>query len=101
MDTDTTGDNCALVAIGPLPPPVTGESVAFESLVSALQKRGFKVEVVRLASQSADVAPLRTQFSRYIQPTLMYLRVLRKKPKIVYLTMAQSAKGFFRDARSE
>ena len=86
-----------IMLIGPMPPPITGQSVAFSLLVEEFQRVG-SVTVVNLSERRGRRD---RQFS-----LMRALRILRlaaatwwrlRDVSLVYLTIAQSRAGFLRD----
>lgn len=88
-----------LVLVGSLPPPVDGQSVAFEMLVEGLRRAGIPHEVVDMGRPGSRFA--RARWARawdHLAVLPRYLALLRAQPEaLVYLTVAQSAPGFLRD----
>lgn len=90
-----------LLLIGFLPPPVTGLSMAFNLLVTASQ-HVFDLCILNLSTRDKQRQNGLLSFTRIIEilaSILMALWFLITRPRIsvVYLTMAQTPLGFFRD----
>lgn len=89
--------------IGPLPPPVHGQSLAVRQLVESELSRSFEFIVFNKAllfSQVADHGKFRIiKILRDLQLILrLILRLLLRSPDMCYLTMAQSRYGVLRDS---
>lgn len=89
----------ALLAVGPLPPPVNGLSKAFSLVVAGLPRFGWSVRIVDIA----DRGPLRvgSTFSwaraKAIAVGLVRVAVQTPRADVVYFTIAQSRLGFAKD----
>lgn len=88
-----------LILIGPLPPPIDGQSLAFALLARGLSA-GRDVRIVNIARPGEQFE--RSRVARvvdYVSALRSYARELRRAPgAVVYLTVAQSRAGFLRDA---
>ena len=88
----------SVMLIGPMPPPITGQSVAFSLLAEEFQRVG-SVTVVDLSERSGRRD---RQFS--LARALLMLRLAASiwrglgATSLIYLTIAQSRVGFLRDA---
>jgi hypothetical protein len=84
--------------IGPLPPPVTGQSVAFSLLANALTKDR-PVQTVNL-SELAERRDQKFTLARSLQMLQLATSMLgtMRHVSAVYITIAQSRLGFIRDA---
>jgi glycosyltransferase involved in cell wall biosynthesis len=84
--------------IGPVPPPVTGQAIAFSLLVEELKK----ARLIVTADLSEPLERRDQQFSLARGVQILRLAVslagLMPNTKAVYLTIAQSRMGFLRDA---
>lgn len=90
-----------LVLVGPLPPPYYGQSVSFGMLVREVAERGIPHDVVDLAHGEGSEQKIgRASWERAAEYTSIltrYARVVAGPRRTVYLTIAQSRHGFFRD----
>ncbi len=91
----------ALVAIGPLPPPYTGQSISFRMLLDELEKTRELVIPVNIAiPESADqsrLAGLMIRTLNFFQLTLTVFPIFYRYDCRVYLTISQAIPGFMRD----
>ncbi|HEU0012350.1 MAG TPA: glycosyltransferase family 4 protein [Longimicrobium sp.] len=91
----------SLLLVGPLPPPYYGQSVSFGMLVREVDGRGIPHRVVDLAHGEKSAASIgRATWSRARDYAGILARFARAVPggrKTLYLTIAQSRHGFFRD----
>ncbi len=88
-----------IVLIGSLPPPYTGQSVSFYMLVKGIGEYNLKYKVVNLARKTFERGGQLT-FRRAIECIGILFGFIRKASggyKVVYITIAQSRHGFFRD----
>lgn len=83
--------------VGPTPPPATGQSLSFQALHDDLTRRGWDCHV-------ADLGPgprgRESSFARAWEigrALLQYVYGLFKGHRLVYVTIAQSCRGFVRD----
>jgi len=94
----TLSSDSSVLLIGPVPPPVTGQAIAFSLLVEELKK----ARSIVTADLSEPLGRRDQQFSlaRSIQILRLAKSVIGLIPNAsaVYLTIAQSRLGFLRDA---
>jgi glycosyltransferase involved in cell wall biosynthesis len=83
-----------VVLAGSLPPPVNGQSVAFADLVQYVGPH--RCRVVDLTS-SSDAPSLLLHIFGYARTLVKFWRAIREGRPTVYLTIAQSRRGFLRD----
>lgn len=89
-----------LLLVGPLPPPETGQSVSFEMLCRELKKADISINIVNL-SRSPNYIKSGFSIRRSIEMAKVlssFFRSLTRSPQCIYLTIAQSKSGFYRDA---
>lgn len=88
-----------ILLVGPLPPPLTGQSIGFHMLVEALKERGLPFDVVNLSGSENNLqgATFWRRFFDYIFIISIYLTRALVKEKTVYITISQSPRGFLRD----
>lgn len=90
-----------IILVGPLPPPYTGQSVSFKMLIDNLSHRGYKHALVNinLPSSKGDASSRWdwVKAGNYTLLLLKYLYLVIGKNKSVYITIAQSRVGFYRD----
>lgn len=88
-----------IILIGPLPPPLTGQSVSFKMLVSDLEDRGFKINLVDISRQSIKSIGSKGLVRCYevLNAYLKLLVAFILGSKICYITISQSSYGLFRD----
>jgi len=84
-----------LIMIGPIPPPLNGQSVAFNALVEYLNENNDWADTVDLTSKSQGSKMKRLK--EYFRIFKEFNGKLTDDVNIVYLTTAQSRHGFFRD----
>ena len=87
--------------IGPLPPPVTGHSVAFEMLRDAVRAGNVThrvIDIGRGADARRDSGFSLLRAASMVGPAFRALRLVFARKGVVYLTIAQSWKGFLRDS---
>ncbi len=90
-----------ILLIAPLPPPYTGQAVATEILISSTLKERFSLRVLDIGWQSLQKSGEFTigRAREVLSYVWKFARELAfRKPDIVYITIAQSALGFVRDA---
>jgi len=88
-----------LLLVGPLPPPIHGQSVAFSMLVDhLLRENEFSVAVMNLTSAVARRQGT-ASLGRVVElaSTLSSALFSLVRARLVYLTISQSAWGFMRD----
>lgn len=89
-----------IIVIGPRPPPFTGQSLSFDMLIEGLREHDCHPLVVDISRKSDKYSRLALPFrlwdllTAYIS-LLKYLFALQQRT--VYITIAQSRNGFFRD----
>lgn len=86
--------------VGVLPPIYTGTSMAFQTLVEGFEERGLPHQIVDISSQIEDRKEGRWSWRRvleYVQILLRYSYKVFGCGKNVYILIAQSRVGFFRD----
>lgn len=90
-------DSASILFIAPLPPPVTGQSVASVTLLEDLERNNIKVKVVNLSKQSFKSGF--TSFWRALEIVGVLIKVLMARPssKRVYFTVAESVAGNLKD----
>ncbi len=87
-----------LLVVGPVPPPVTGQSVATLGLLEELKTRpDFTVSVVNTGKRSFAMGVF--TIARFVALVRIVLRVrrLRRRFDLLYLSLAQSLGGNLRD----
>jgi glycosyltransferase involved in cell wall biosynthesis len=91
----------SFVLVGSLPPPYTGQAVAFEMLVQAVRERGWPHRTINLSrglGEELTTFPRARHRVRDFSLLLAeYGRAAAFGQKTVYLTIAQSRRGFLRD----
>lgn len=88
-----------VVLVGPLPPPYSGQAVMVKALVDELERRRIRFRIVNLAGRGKDRGG-RATFRRMVEYVFILLDFVRKTAgfrKVVYITIAQSRIGFWRD----
>ena len=88
-----------LILVGPLPPPYCGQAVMFKALVEELERRRIRFRVVNLAGCGKDRGGKATLW-RMVEYVFILFDFIRKavgRRKVVYITIAQSLIGFWRD----
>lgn len=88
--------------IGPLPgvSETSGQAVCFKLLVEGLEAQGLDGPVVNLGSGITNQSG-HASIGRALEYVSIFAKVARHsllQPRLVYVTMAQSRQGFFRDA---
>ncbi|MFO0691361.1 MAG: glycosyltransferase [Myxococcota bacterium] len=88
-----------LILIGALPPPIDGQSMAFQMLVDGLRDAGEPFEVIGIGRPSETFARSATgRVFDYARALARFAGALRRNAQAtVYLTVAQSRAGFLRD----
>lgn len=90
-----------IILVGPLPPPPTGQALAFQMLVQGLHEHGIATRVLDLAGRQADRVGLASP-GRLVEYLAIVGRLLRllstRRLAGVYLTIAPSRQGVLRDA---
>ena len=93
--------NAGVVAVGTLPPPHDGQSVAFEMLARHLSTTWGRFEIIDVSIRGAGSAEAGTtgRGRAYVLGLHALVRALaRQRGDPMYLTIAQSLRGFLRDA---
>ncbi|MDB5384946.1 MAG: glycosyl transferase group 1 [Planctomycetaceae bacterium] len=83
------------VAVGPLPPPVTGQSVAFQCLVDNVESG--VVDVVDLSCRKRGLPGSLARVLHMVKVIVRCTVATAAARRNVYLTMGQSRASFFRD----
>lgn len=86
-----------LLLVGPLPPPVNGQSSAFAMLVEGARERGIRCCVVNLAGEGGGAGPSWQRLFDHVRILTAFLRRAAFGCKTVYLTIGQFRAGFVRD----
>lgn len=88
-----------VLLIGTRPPPINGQSVAFDMLLSGLRAQELPVDVIDI-SERAGRRDRDFSFARVVQILRLAVSVWMacRRSGLVYLTIAQSRWGFVRDA---
>jgi glycosyltransferase involved in cell wall biosynthesis len=88
-----------IVMVGPLPPPYNGLSIAFKMLVDGVYKNNLSYIIVNIAntSQKRGGATSYRRAIQYLSILKDYFKKIMFGKKTVYITIAQSRHGFFRD----
>lgn len=90
-----------LIAVGTLPPPVDGQSIAFEAFVDHLDmtRRNHRVIDIAVRSRSGGEPGTLDRLRSYLFKWFELLGTVALHPgALVYLTIAQSLRGLARDA---
>jgi glycosyltransferase involved in cell wall biosynthesis len=88
-----------VLAVGPIPPPTNGMSVAFEVLRSGLVERGWNPIVVDIADRGDRSKPYQRLWRALVLVRAIARAVVGMwSVQLVYLTISQSRAGFLRDA---
>ena len=95
----TPGQAPALLAVGPLPPPVNGLSKAFSFVVEGLSASGWNVSVVDIADRTKGRIGSAFSWGRLgtIASVLARVGLRVNGADVVYLTISQSRLGFAKD----
>jgi len=90
----------ALLAVGPLPPPVNGLSKAFRFVVEGLTAAGWEVDLVDIADRTDRRIGSTFSWGRLSAVSGVLVQVVRRirTAEVVYLTISQSRLGFAKDA---
>jgi len=85
-----------LLAVGPLPPPITGEALAVQGIVNATHLREvFQIKVIDRTTEGKSFV---SSSWRTLQVLLRYCYLLLTfRPDIVYLSLGQRMRGILRD----
>ena len=86
-----------LLLVGPLPPPVNGQSSAFAMLVEGARERGIRCRVVDLAGKGGGHGLSWRRVFDHVRILIVFLRRAALGRKTVYLTIGQFRAGFVRD----
>ena len=93
-----------VLIVGHIPPPYTGQTVAVDILVKGLPEYGWRVEVCDtgggMSSERLSRAVRSRGVRRLKEVVYALMRLCRQlsKTDVVYVTIAQSVKGFLRDS---
>lgn len=89
-----------LVLVGALPPPISGQSLAFQSLVEGLNERTVDFGFIDLSDRgpARGGAPTFSRAFQYLRVLRNYVQMVHRCTGTVYLQIAQSRFGFLRDA---
>lgn len=88
---------CELLLVGPLPPPVNGQSSAFAMLVEGARARGIRCGVVNLAGKGGGNKLSWRRVLDHVRIFTSFLCWAALGRKTVYLTIGQFRSGFVRD----
>ena len=85
--------------VGPLPPPASGQSLAFEMLCGVLRDRGYDCRVVNVQGKNlSSLGRLTLKRSmETLQPLARFTGGLIGRYRRVYITVSRSRAGFLRD----
>src|SRR3954469_5131589 len=88
-----------VLAIGPVPPPINGMSMAFDLVVRNLPSYGWNVRTVDSADRTPPRVASAFSFARASGVAQMLVRACRglSSADVVYVTIAQSRWGFAKD----
>jgi glycosyltransferase involved in cell wall biosynthesis len=86
-----------LLLVGPLPPPINGQSSAFAMLVEGARARGIRCCVVNLAGEREGVGLSWRSLFDHARILTAFLRRAAFGRKTIYLTIGQLRAGFMRD----
>jgi glycosyltransferase involved in cell wall biosynthesis len=82
-----------IILIGVLPPPINGQTLAFQSLTNELN-----VKTLALSGMKAKNFKIKsTKILIYLRLLLRLVGIISFKKYVVYLTLSQSKEGFMRD----
>src|SRR4051794_35154161 len=91
----------APLLIGPLPPPINGQSLMFEILVHGYEQHGRSFQLVNLAQGPRAAMHIgrfslvrAAEYTRFLAIIFFQLATCRGS---IYLTVSQSRRGFIRD----
>ena len=87
-----------LILVGAVPPPINGQSVAFQILIDALQSQKIPHSVINISSKIANQNI--NKFNRsleYLKILTQYVVKILRWNVFIYVTIAQSRQGFVRD----
>ncbi len=91
-------DVIRLLVVGPVPPPVTGQSVATKGLLEHLHTRSdFKVGVVNTSKRSFAMGVFTVARFVALLRIVLCVRRLRREFDLLYLSLSQSFGGNLRD----
>jgi len=91
-----------ILVIGPTPPPHHGVSIATEALLQRSEELGFEILHLELADRRGIAFVGKADF----HDVCLFLRqlvsltklLIRRRPRVSYLALSQTAIGFFRDS---
>lgn len=89
-----------MLVVGALPPPVTGQTLALETLIDALRQRAVPHRMFDLSERTGTRFNGTFSMSRGVQFARLlvtYLPTVLGRDRTLYLTVAQSWVGFVRD----
>ena len=89
-----------LVLVGPVPPPHTGQSVAFQIVIDGFSKCDLDVCIVDIASRATARRDGSASVGRvldYLVVLWSYVRAVCRPTQAIYVTIAQSRLGGLRD----
>src|SRR3954468_20448354 len=88
-----------VVLVGPLPPPVNGMSTGFSVLATGLPEATWHSQIIDIADRSSGRRGGAFLLSRALGIVAAFVRLCFAVPRssLVYVTIAQSRNGFFRD----
>lgn len=92
----SSSDSSSILFIAPLPPPLTGHSIADQLLLEGLEKR-HKVGIVDLSIGSKHDGTVSFQRIRAVINVLKKVIALRKGVDVAYLTISESITGNLKD----
>ena len=85
-----------ILFVAPLPPPVTGQSIACEALLAELHKK-HTVEVINF--NKGTLRQGISSFARIVEVLKILSKILRRSSNadVIYLTISQSIAGNLKD----
>lgn len=88
-----------IILVGPFPPPFVGQSISFQMLVDGVKEHHIPYAVIDLSGKRKNYGGVASwaRALAYIVILLDYFRKTIFDKKVIYITIAQSRHGFFRD----
>ena len=90
-------DRRKVILVGPTSPPYTGMAAAFNTLVEGMRERRIAHDVVDLTRTGTLQGVSLGRVVQYVRILSAYLGSMASGRGTVYITIAQSRQGFFRD----
>ncbi|MDW8516031.1 glycosyltransferase family 4 protein [Priestia flexa] len=86
-----------IMIIGPIPPPIHGESLALDNLIKSQEiNNDFTIKVINTNRKNVSSAG-KFSINKMFQDIIIIYKILKEKSDIMYISISQTKLGFLRD----